>query len=158
MAIDVLNGVMANNFHIRQATISDLPMINKVIRESVMSWPLAERVKRLSLNVLSYDQTDFAHYQFLVAESESSIVAVAAWDPDHPDSLFHGLYVSPDSHAMGIGRQLISEVITRVKALGKTKLVVKAESVSANYFIKQGFEAVPVTAANDYPYLFQKHI
>jgi N-acetylglutamate synthase-like GNAT family acetyltransferase len=149
---------MANEFHIRQATSSDLPEINEVIRASVMSWPLAERVKRLSLNVLTYDQTDYEHYQFIVAEHQAEIVAVAAWDPDHEDSLFHGLYVSPDLHARGIGRQLINEVIKRVRALGRNKLVVKAESVSANYFVKQGFEAIPVLAPNDYPYLFQKHI
>ena len=149
---------MKTEIIIRTADSGDLNAMNEVIKASIMSWPLADRVKRLSLKVLLYDETDLKHYQFIVAETDQQIVAIAAWDPDHPDSLFHGLYVSPDFQSQGLGQRLIASVISAVKALGRKTLVVKAESVSANYFIKQGFHAIPVTDHNDYPYLFCKKL
>ena len=122
-----------------------------------MSWPLAERVKRLSLNVLLYDEIDVSHYQFIVIENSQGITAIAAWDPDHEDSLFHGLYVLPEYQSAGLGKLLIEAVTSEVKALGRDSLVVKAESVSANYFVKLGFEHIETSAPNDYPYLYRKY-
>lgn len=145
------------DIHIRQADVEDLAAINEVIRASVMSWPLADRVKRLSINVLVYDQMDASHYQFHVAENEQGLVAVAAWDPDHPDSLFHGLYVAPAYQHRGLGKRLIDTVISEVKSLDRDTLVVKAESVSARYFLKQGFEHIESNDPNHYPYLYRKN-
>ena len=39
------------------AKLEDLPQLNRVIEQAVMAWPLSERLRRLSLPLLTYRQT-----------------------------------------------------------------------------------------------------
>ena len=59
-------------------TLIDLELINQVIDDAVMSWPLSERNKRLSVPVLRYDQQDFRQYRFLLYKDAGRDVGVAA--------------------------------------------------------------------------------
>ena len=61
-------------------TLLDLELINQVIDDAVMSWPLSERNKRLTAPILSYDQQDFRQYRFLLFKDAGRVVGVASWD------------------------------------------------------------------------------
>ena len=147
---------MANpNIIYRAVTEDDLTSINHVIEQAVMSWPLAERLKRLSLNVLLYDATDLQHYSGIVAIANDDIIAITMWDEDHTHSLLHGLYVQPAHQALGIGRQLIERVAEAVRQVGGDHLYIKAERVSCSYFEQMGLTRVESTDEAQYPYLYR---
>ena len=142
--------------HYRSASTLDLPAINQVIEQAVMAWPLKERVKKLSLNVLTYDYTDFAFYRCFVAVSKQKIVAAIIWDPEQDEMLCHGLYVAPAYQSIGLGRTLLNCFYQAARHAGCHAVQVKAERVSVDYFSKLGFQPMPVTSDNDYPYMFRK--
>jgi len=162
--IDLLKGIHVNfymtysSIHYRAATTHDIPAINRVVEQAVMTWPLAERIKKLSLNVLTYDYTDFAYYCCYVAVSKEKIVACVIWDPEQKEMLCHGLYVAPAYQSVGVGKSLLNYFYQAAKHGGSSAVLVKAERVSCDYFIKLGYQAVPVTSVNDYPYLYRKEL
>ena len=146
------------SYDIKPARLKDLQAINNVIAAAVMSWPLADRVKRLSVNVLAYDETDFNHYDMHVAVINNDIVGVIAWDPSHPDNLLHGIYITPSAQSHGLGQQLLLHVFNLARGLGKESVVIKAERISCSYFEHLGLEKVTSERLNNYPYLYRKDL
>ena len=144
-----------SNITYRAATRCDLADINLVIEQAVMGWPLADRLKRLSLKVLVYDATDLQHYSGFVAICNNDIIAVTMWDPDHQHSLLHGLYVNPQYQSQGIGRRLLDRAADEVRRAGNDHLPIKAERVSRSYFERMGLECVKSTDETQYPYLYR---
>ncbi|MDA9918980.1 GNAT family N-acetyltransferase [Porticoccaceae bacterium] len=140
---------------------TDLDCINNVVAAAVMSWPMPERIKRLSVPVLSYDSEDFKHYRFVVYRQGGEIKGVAAWNPEAPlvtelgtGRLLHGLYISPDCQGRGYGRDLMAAVLCEAMTLGAEGLVIKAERPSIGFFEHCGLQPLSATGATDYPYQF----
>ncbi|WP_026186181.1 GNAT family N-acetyltransferase [Thioalkalivibrio thiocyanodenitrificans] len=137
---------------LRIASRAELPDINGVIERAVMTWRLPERVKRLSLPLYRYDETDLGHLEVCVAEDEARIAGVAAWEPaetsdlpaDRRGLLLHGLYVDPERQRRGIGNRLLGACVERARALGLDGVLIKAQSDAEPFFEKQGLERLPV--------------
>lgn len=146
------------SYDIKPARENDLQAINSVIAAAVMSWPLAERVKRLSVNVLTYDETDFSHYDMYIATKNNGVVGVIAWDPNHPDNLLHGIYITPAEQQNGLGQQLLSHIFDLARGLGKESVIIKAERISCSYFEHLGLQKVTSERLNNYPYLYHKDL
>lgn len=147
---------MALPLHIRRATLADLDGINQVIEAAIMTWKLPERVKRLSLSSYRYNELDFKHLDFLVAENDAhAIVGVAAWEEaatrDLPHQqkgmLLHGIYVAPDYHHQGVGQQLFQQVEHEIQQQGYNTLLVKAQADADGFFLAQGMQRLSI--AND---------
>jgi hypothetical protein len=68
------------NLITRPATRSDLPDINRIIEAAIMTWNLSDRVKRLTIPTYKYNEMDLHHLEIVVAEEDSTIVGVAAWE------------------------------------------------------------------------------
>jgi GNAT superfamily N-acetyltransferase len=132
----------------------DLEVINDVVTEAVMAWPLPERMKRLSLPVLRYDAVDLEHFSAIGAYCLAGTVkpfdlfGVALWD----DQALHGLYVRPEAQGRGVGRSLLETVAARAQQAGIPRLLVKAERVAAGYF--QQLDLAAAGAESPYPYAF----
>ena len=130
-----------------------LPDINGVISAAVSDWPLAERVRRLSLPLLQYDAEDVKHYNLtgcFIADSPSAsrtLVGVVAWD----NHCVHGLYVAPAHQGKGIGRTLLAAAARTMRS-DDPPLTVRAQRVSAPFFAHVGLS--PSCDLSDYPYTF----
>jgi len=139
---------------IRPLRHQDLDSINAVITEAVMAWPLPERIKRLSLPLLGYDDVDLDHFEGIGAwaswgpAQDGALCGAALWD----NEVLHGLYVRPQVQGCGIGRTLLDAVRIRARRAGVRRLLIKAERVSASYFRQQGLAAAG--AESPYPYAF----
>lgn len=140
---------------------TDLDSINNVVAEAVMSWPMPERIKRLSVPVLRYDNEDFKHYRFVIYRDSGEIQGVAAWNPEAPvltelgtGRLLHGLYIYPRSQGRGHGQTLMAAVLAKAVAQGADGLVVKAERPSIGFFEHCGLQPLPAAGPTDYPYQF----
>lgn len=140
---------------IRAAEKQDLPALNRIIENAVMTWQLPERVKRLALPSYRYDEIDLQHYQILLAEEEGHIIGVAAWDNephkgpgDCTGILLHGIYVEPGQQRRGIGKQLLKAVEESIKQSShkpKTEgLLVKAQKDAEDFFRAQGLRRLAV--------------
>ncbi len=136
----------------RTACKADLPAINGVIERAVMTWRLPERVKRLSLPLYRYSETDLGHLEVWVVEADSGIAGLASWEPaeaaDLPEGksglLLHGLYVDPDRQHRGIGSQLLSASQARARELGLDGVLIKAQAGAEPFFQRRGLERLPV--------------
>jgi N-acetylglutamate synthase-like GNAT family acetyltransferase len=130
---------------IREATENDLDSLNGVIRRAVMDWEIPERVKRLSLPSLQYDELDLEHFVILVAETDSRITGVAALDtaPRNVGEqisalLLHGIYVDPAHQREGIGRKLLSAMEEIVLQKDAGALLVKAQKDAEGFYHSMG--------------------
>jgi GNAT superfamily N-acetyltransferase len=149
---------------LRPGTIDDLEGCNAVIEAAVSTWPLPERVKRLSLPIYRYDAHDLEHLALLVAEEPGrGIVGVAAWEPAHPEDvpqgkkglLLHGIYVVPDGQRSGIGTSLIAAAADAALVAGFDGVLVKAHPSAEGFFEARGLEPLPVLDAHrDYAHRF----
>lgn len=149
---------------LRPATANDLPAINAIVERAVMTWQLAERVKRLSLPSYRYHEHDFVHMHLVVAEDAAGTLAgFAAWDVADPRDapggqrglLLHGLYVDPVRHGEGIGSRLLAAAATAARTDGHDGLLVKAQADANGFFIARGLRLLPVTdPARDYPHRY----
>lgn len=150
---------------LRKATQADLPMINQVIEAAIMTWALPERVKRLSMPSYFYNEIDLDHFDIIVAEQDSQIVAVAAWEEVNPKDIpagktglfLHGLYVHPGKQHQGIASQLVSAVENAARKRGINGILVKAQTDAIPFFIKMGMQPVAVkNHSRDYAKRFWK--
>ena len=131
---------------IRPAQAADLAQINRIIEAAIMTWELSDRVKRLTLPTYKYNEMDLQHLEVVVAEENSGIVGVAAWEQanrvDAPKEktalLLHGIYVDPARHREGIGRHLFRAAEEAVKKRQLDGLVVKAQKGSEPFYLSQG--------------------
>lgn len=146
-----------SGFYLRAATKSDLDAINKVIEAAVMTWPLADRVKRLSLPTYKYNELDLQHLHIVVAENTAGeITGVAAWCPaktaDTPRNktalLLHGIYVHPSQHRKGIGSQLFQAAEQMAREQKLQGLLVKAKAGSELFYQAHGMEKLTVEDAD----------
>lgn len=153
---------------LRTANIADLEGINRVIASAVMSWQLAERVKRLSLSSHQYTELDFKHLQFVVAQIDKTpdarIVGVAAWEEadvlntpqDKRALLLHGLYVDAQYHHQGIGQALFERAQQAAIEQHYDGLLVKAQADANGFFIAQGMQPMPQENDRQYGNRFWK--
>lgn len=147
---------------VRPAEVYDLRAINRVIESAVMNWPAETRMKRLAVAPLQYDEVDLNHYEMLVVERHSEVIAVAAWDPaacasEEAGGVFHGLYVLPVLQRHGLGRRLMDVVFESASKRGLPGLIFKAQRVSRSYFEHQGFE-LKAANENEYPWQYWKRL
>ena len=105
---------------LRSVQYYDLDAINALITRAIDTWNLPERVKRVSIPVYLYHETDLDFLQLIVAvDKRDSIIGVAAWEPadrdDCPEGknglLLHGIYIEPVLHHSGIGTLLLDAVL-----------------------------------------------
>ena len=138
---------------IRNAKKIDLEQINRVIEAAVMSWNMAERVKRLSLSSYRYNEQDFNHIELVVAEDDVKIIrGVAGWELAHETELpegqsallLHGLYVEPAFHHQGIGQKLFSLAEAAAHNNNVGGLLVRAQKDAKGFFSAQGMTLLAV--------------
>ena len=147
---------------LRPGTVDDLEGCNAVIVAAVSTWPLPERVKRLSLPIYRYDAHDLAHLALRVAEEPGrGIVGLASWEPAAPEDapqgrqglLLHGIFVAPDRHRRGIGVRLIGAAADAARVAGFDGVLVKAQPSAEGFFRAVGLKPLPVLDADrDYPH------
>ena len=153
---------------LRPATVADLAAINAVIERAVMTWPLPERVKRLTLPSYRYNPHDLEHLQIVVAEtSEHGVIGVAAWEPANPRDLpagqtgllLHGLYVDPDRQRGGAGSRLLDAALAAAREQGFDGLLVKVQPGAENFFLARGLKRLAIAdPTRDYPHRFWKAV
>ncbi|MFP5404562.1 MAG: N-acetyltransferase family protein [Gammaproteobacteria bacterium] len=149
---------------VRPASIDDLPAINAIVERAVMTWQLAERVKRLSLPSYRYHAHDFVHMQLVVAEdAHGTLLGVAAWDAadarDTPGGqrglLLHGLYVDPAHQRAGVGTRLLDAAADAARDGGYDGLLVKAQADANGFFAARSLARLDVVdPLRDYPHRF----
>ena len=135
-------------FDLRPLYREHIEDINAVISAAVNAWPMAERVRRLSLPLLQYDAEDIRHYNLngcFVASR--ALIGVVAWD----NQCVHGLYVQPDYQGQGIGRTLLAVAAQTIRR-DAPPLTLRAQRVSAPFFEHVGLS--PSRDPSDYPYTF----
>lgn len=141
---------------ITPAYVTELPCMNRVIAAAVDSWPLEERVKRLSLPVLTYNETDLAHGHALVARIDGETVGMALWtEGPGDDATLHGLYVDPAYHGQRIGQRLMDAAIEDAFISGARGVLVRAERVARGFFQRQGLSQLD-TGPDGYPHTFYR--
>jgi len=152
---------------LRQAA-SDLAALNAVIERAIMTWQLAERVKRVSLPSYRYHPHDLRHLHIVVAEDAAhAIIGVASWEPASPRDLpagqrgllLYGLYVDPAHLRRGVGTHLLDAALAAAQAQGFDGLLVKAQADANGFFSAQGMQRLPVVdPARDYPHRFWRAV
>jgi predicted N-acetyltransferase YhbS len=163
-----VNYMVTAKITIRKACTDDLAAINKVINAAVMSWDLAERVKRLSLPSYNYREHDLLNIELIAAvDDKHEVIGVAAWeqaDPrDTPDGyyalLLHGIYVDPQHQHQGIGTQLLQAAEQAADAQNYNGLLVKAQASAAGFFVAQGMRPLSIeNEKRDYAHRYWKLI
>jgi GNAT superfamily N-acetyltransferase len=153
-----------NNLTIRHAESFDLKPLNRVIESAVLNWPLAPRVKRLSVPPLQYDGVDLDSLEIFVALFEDEIAGVAAWDPEAAcelpighGGLFHGLYVLPVLQRLGIGQALMDRVYESAQARQVPGLLFKTQRVARSFFEHNNLAFMP-EEENAYPWRYWKSL
>ena len=144
-----------------KGALEDLDLINQVIDDAVMSWPLSERNKRLSVPILSYDQQDFTEYRFILGKEAGQVVGAAAWNaqtllstPSGNGYLLHGLYIASAYQGRGFGTVMLRNVLLLSQMQGADGLLVKAQRPAVKFFEHCGMVLLPAENPNDYPYQF----
>ena len=125
----------------------NLTQVNGVIERSVQSWPTTLRLKRLAMAPLQYREPDLQDFEFLLCYKAHACLGIAAWQPDTPLSLcstsvstgdlgseisvravlLHGLFVSAQSQASGIGGLLLDELTRQARQSCFAGIFVRAE-------------------------------
>lgn len=132
---------------LRPGVAGDLDAINAVVERAVMTWKVAERVKRLALPAYRYAAHDLDVFAFIVAEAAGHGVAgVAAIEPADPRDLpegarglyLHGLYVDPALHRRGLGARLFAAALDHACRQGADGVLVKAQRDAEAFFRNRG--------------------
>ena len=164
---------------ISEPTHVNLTEVNSVIERSIQSWPTTLRLKRLAMAPLKYQEADLQDFEFLLCYKAHACLGIAAWQPNAPLSLcstsvsagdlgsensaravlLHGLFVSAQSQARGIGGLLLDELTRQARQRGFAGIFVRAERFSTSYFEQKGFHRLdsgeePGLTPVDYPHRY----
>jgi len=98
--------------NIEPVTVAQLDIVNDIIAAAVLGWPMAARLKRVAVGVLTYDAMDLREMEMLLARLDGAAAGVAAWDATTAlhgragwrGALLHGLYPSATSSAAATRR------------------------------------------------------
>lgn len=166
MQSSLTGAALAVELHELQPDRDDLERINRIVGAAIGTWDLPERVKRISIPLYHYHESDLPHMQFVLARSRQigETVGLAALEDADPAEgpvpgamLLHGIYVDPRYHRKGIGGLLLSaaeKLAARHEASG---LLVKAQADAVPFFEAIGYERLPVEdSLRDYAYRFWK--
>ena len=118
-------------------------------------------------------------FEFFMCYKAHACLGIAAWQPDTPLSLritsdgagdsgsensaravlLHGLFVSAQSQASGIGGLLLDELTRQARQRGFAGIFVRAERFSTSYFEHKGFHRLdngeePGLTPVDYPHRY----
>ena len=160
-------------------TYVNLTQVNGVVERSIQSWPTSLRLKRLAMAPLQYREPDLQDFEFLLCYKAHACLGIAAWQPGTPLSLcstsvsagdlgseisaravlLHGLFVSAQSQASGIGGLLLDELTRQARQRGFAGIFVRAERFSTSYFEHKGFHRLdsgeePGFTPVDYPHRY----
>ena len=109
---------------IRSATPSDLPAVERL----------------LTASALPLDGVREAFFAFVVAESGGDIVGVAGLEQSGEDALLRSVAVHPDVRSHGVGRALVTRVISDAEARGLRALWLLT-TTAEHWFPGFGFHA-----------------
>ena len=110
---------------IRPAAASDLPAVEQLLTES--SLPL--------------DGVREALADFVVAESDGSLVGVAGLEICCDDALLRSVAVKPEWRSRGVGRQLVTRAIANAESRGLRALYLLT-TTAEHYFPSFGFRKI----------------
>ncbi len=123
-------------------------MINQILQEAVSRWRLTDRLLRLTLPLLRYQDEDFKTMSISMVAENKEPLGFVSWHHfqttrhSTPGSLsLHGLYIRPEAQARGIGKQLLSYAERHALSVGASLLELKAWRDAESYFRKLGFVA-----------------
>lgn len=146
---------------------ADLDEINELITAGVMKWPVADRVKRLTLPLYLYNADEVKNMLLIAARVEGKLVGIAALEDMDTRSLpkrcrtkdtamlLHGLYVHPDFQHHGLGTLLCEKSAEVTRQRERCGMMVKAQAHAIDFFKRVGMEALEVrNISRDYPHRF----
>ena len=123
-------------------------MINQIMQEAVSRWQLTDRLLRLTLPLLRYQDEDFKTMSISMVSENKEPLGFVSWHHVQttrhsiPDSLsLHGLYIRPEAQARGFGKQLLFYAENHARAVGASRLELKAWRDAESYFRNLGFAA-----------------
>ncbi|MHA1962428.1 MAG: GNAT family N-acetyltransferase [Candidatus Thorarchaeota archaeon] len=125
---------MAYEVRIRDFTMSDYPAV-KGIWEKVFSLRPVDSEKHIKMKLERDPRL------FLVSEVDGDVVGVVFASYDGRQAIIHRLAVLPEHQRKGIGRELVAELLARLKEFGDTRIMVHVgEGYAAEFFKGFGFE------------------
>lgn len=161
---------------LRKAKEEDIPIIQDLAQNT---WPAAyaEVIGTAQIEYMlekMYNKGELLSqlqqgHIFLIAESGGQDLGFAGFsviDSENRIYKLHKLYVLPEAHGKGIGKILINEVLSQVKAFGGTalQLNVNRANKAANFYKKGGFvikETVDLDIGNGFfmnDYVMEKQL
>ena len=153
---------------LRQADVSDLESVNRLIERAINTWDIYGSVKRLAMSSYRYTAHDLDFLELVVAEAaDVGIIGIAAWEQscqgDAPAGrsalLLHGIYVAPDQQRNGVATRLLQAAETAAMTRGFDGLLVKAQPGAESFFLACGMERLAVgNERRDYPHRFWKSV
>lgn len=147
-----------NGFFVRTAGAADLAGVSALLRAT---WHATyddlygvDRVREISASWHGVDELKKhlkrPRSEFLVADDGRRLggMAFAAAGPADPHVVFlHQLYVLPELQGQGIGRDLLSEIVTSFPQADRMQLEVEKQNARAiDFYLQAGFREIGVTA------------
>lgn len=144
----------STNLTIRKATTDDIESIGYL---AYQIWPYAYR-NILSLGQLQYmlgrlyssesirSQMEALGHEFLIAEKDDKHIGFCSYSATETEGQFklHKLYVLPETHGLGLGKQLFDQAKANCKEQGATSilLTVNRFNTALYFYKKQGFRII----------------
>ena len=144
----------------------ELERINQIVAAAIGTWQLPERVRRISLPLYRYRESDLQYMQLVIARDgrRGEIVGLATVEaaeasdcPYREALLLHGVYVDPRYHRQGLGGRLLQAAEALAVAGEASGLLVRAQPDAVDFFEASGYHRLPIEdPLRDYAYRYWK--
>lgn len=147
---------------LREIDTDELATANDIVVSAIESWDMKPRLRRLVSQTYQYDAGDFDTMRLFLLEDEhpQAMLAVEDYPGDEVNVnarilLLHGIYVRPERHGEGMGRQLLEATKALAREGGFAGVLVKAHASANGFFQATGMQELPITdERRDYPHRF----
>mgnify|MGYP006268439643 CR=1 FL=1 len=145
---------MSNNLFVRDASIEDIPTIQRI---AFSTWPIAYSAiltkEQLDYMLDLFYQKESLQYQmqegheFIVVEENNEVIGFASFNLIKQQPIIfklQKLYVLPETQKSGAGKLLLDKVIEKVKEKGaqRLQLNVNRHNRAIGFYEKMGFAII----------------
>lgn len=127
-----------NGIRLRSANPADCPRLSVVAQAAKAHWGYPAEWLEAWREELTFEPADLQSQQVTVAEAGGQVLGLSALLLEGDQAEIEHLWVDPEAHGRGVGRQLLEALISAARAQGARRVEILSDPYAVGFYERMG--------------------